>query len=102
MLLGAVFGFTTSTGTLHRAHWVSLAVTTGGLMFTSIALAWGAAARRGYGPLLLVLSAAPLLLANPTVSLLEDFGVTHRQMLSLKEQTTMLTFAGQVALLSVR
>ena len=71
-----------------------------GLLLTAAALSWGAACRRGYGPSMLVLSAAPLLLASPAVSLLEDFRIATRQLLALKEQMVLLTFAGQVALLA--
>ena len=68
-----------------------------GLFLTTGLLSWSAEQRRGYGPALLVATAAPLLLANPAVALLEDFGVVHRQLLALKEQILLLTIMGQAA-----
>ena len=102
MLFGAIFGFTTSAGSLYHAHWIGLAFTALGLSFTAISLSWGAETRRGYGPSVLVATAAPLLLTNPMVSLLEDFAITHRQLFFLKEQVVLLTAIGETALLMVR
>ena len=100
MLFGTLFGFTTSAGALYQAHWIGLAVTGLGLFLTTGLLSWSAEQRRGYGPVLLVATAAPLLLANPAVALLEDFGVVHRQLLALKEQILLLTIMGQAALVA--
>jgi hypothetical protein len=89
--------------------WRVLAVTTcaacgvctvAGLGLTTLSLAWGATDRRGYGPAVLVLTTSPLLLASPTVALLEDFGWAHRQLQTLQGQVLMLTVAGEGALLS--
>lgn len=101
MLFGTVFGFTTSAGALYQAHWIGLAVTGAGLLLTTAMLSWSAQNRRGYGPALLAATAAPLLLANPAVALLEDFGYMHRQLFALKEQVMMLTVMGEVSLFTV-
>ena len=100
MLLSAIFGFQSSSGSLYRAHWVGLTVTFIGLSLTAASLAWRAAGRRGYGPAVLVISTAPLLLASPAVALLEDFGMLNRQLSVLKQQVLVLTIGGQVALFS--
>ena len=101
MLFGTLFGFTTSAGALYQAHWIGLAVTGAGLLLTTAMLSWSAQNRRGYGPALLAATAAPLLLANPTVALLEDFGFMHRQLFALKEQVVILTAMGEVSLFVV-
>lgn len=101
MLFGTLFGFTTSAGALYQAHWIGLAVTGLGLLLTTAMLSWSAEKRRGYGPALLAATAAPLLLANPAVALLEDFGFAHRQLFALKEQVLMLTVMGEVSLFVV-
>ncbi len=96
-----MFGFTTSAGALYQAHWIGLAVTGAGLLLTTAMLSWSAQNRRGYGPALLAATAAPLLLANPAVALLEDFGFMHRQLFALKEQVMMLTVMGEASLFAV-
>jgi hypothetical protein len=102
VLFGTLFGFTTSAGALYQAHWIGLAVTGAGLLLTTVMLSWSAQNRRGYGPALLAATAAPLLLANPAVALLEDFGFAHRQLFALKGQVLMLTVMGEAALFVVR
>lgn len=101
MLFGTLFGFTTSAGALYQAHWIGLAVTSAGLLLTTAMLSWSAQKRRGYGPALLAATAAPLLLANPAVALLEDFGFMHRNLFALREQIMMLTVLGEFALFAV-
>jgi len=71
--MSVALGASASASAVVLSHKVALVLTIVMLAFSTGSFAYNAQQRRGYGPLLLCLFAAPLLLSNPVINLLEDF-----------------------------
>jgi hypothetical protein len=69
--MSVALGASASASAVVLSHKVALVLTIVMLAFSTGSFAYNAQQRRGYGPLLLCLFAAPLLLSNPVINLLE-------------------------------
>ena len=73
--MGVLLGASASASAVALSHKVALVLTLVMLVLSAWSFAHNACERRGYGPLVLCVFAAPLLLSNPVVNLLEDYDI---------------------------
>ena len=69
--MSVALGASASASAVVLSHKVALVLTLVMLVLSAGSFAHNAQQRRGYGPLLLCVFAAPLLLSNPVINLLE-------------------------------